>query len=118
MYEGRTCSKLGPLSERQRDRLPDKAFGIPAQRKYPMPDPDHAANAKGRAKTAKKRGEITAKQYEAIVRKADRVIERCNGAASLRGARTEDPAWAPWAVFALAAAGWLGLAYMTKGRRQ
>ena len=78
-YEGRTCSKLGPLSERQRDRLPDKAFGIPAERKYPMPDPDHAANAKGRAKTAKQRGEITATQYDAIVRKADRVIARCNG---------------------------------------
>ena len=79
MYEGRTCSKLGPLSDRQRDRLPDKAFGIPSERKYPMPDPDHAANAKGRAKTAKSRGEITAKEYDAIVRKADRVIGRCRG---------------------------------------
>lgn len=78
-YEGRTCSKLGPLSDRQRDRLPDKAFGIPAKRKYPMPDPDHAANAKGRAKTALKRGELTRRQYDAIVRKADRVISRCRG---------------------------------------
>ena len=119
MYEGRTCSKLGPLSERQRDRLPDKAFGIPAQRKYPMPDPAHAANAKGRAKTAKQRGELTAKQYDAIVRKADRVIERCNGTAGLRGtARTKDPAWAPWAVFALAGIGWMGIVYLMSSRRQ
>ena len=82
-YAGRTCSKLGPLSERQRqrDRLPDRAFGIPSQRKYPMPDPDHAANAKGRAKTALKRGNLTRKQYDAVVRKADRVISMCHGPA-------------------------------------
>lgn len=89
-YDGRTCTKLGPLSQRQRDRLPDRAFGIPSKRKYPMPDPDHAANAKGRAKTALERGEVTRKQYDAVVRKADRIISRCRSPEQLGRAASND----------------------------
>lgn len=84
-YRAPTCKRVGPLSDKARDRLPDKAFGIPSQRKYPMPDPRHAANAKGRAKVALETGEINRKQYAAIVRKADRVIAQCKGTSGLKG---------------------------------
>ena len=95
-YKAPTCRRVGPLSDKARDRLPDKAFGIPSQRKYPMPDPRHAGNAKGRAKTAFDRGEVTRKQYDAIVRKADRIIAQCNGTSGLKGRRgspSQSPAY-------------------------
>ncbi len=94
-YKAPTCRRVGPLSDKARDRLPDKAFGIPSERKYPMPDPRHAGNAKGRAKTALQRLEITRKQYDAIVRKADRVIAQCSGTSGLagRGAPSQSPAY-------------------------
>ena len=44
-----------------------------------MPDPRHAANAKARAKQQLKKRTITRKEYDKIVRKADRVIKACGG---------------------------------------
>lgn len=80
MYEGQTCSRYGKMTTRRRERLPDRAFGLPEQRKYPIPDPAHAKNAKSRAKAALNKRRLSRSDYERIVRKADRVIARCEGA--------------------------------------
>jgi hypothetical protein len=58
-------------------QLPARAFGLPAERKYPMPDPAHAKNAKARATQQFKKGNLTARERDQIHRKADRVIDAC-----------------------------------------
>jgi hypothetical protein len=67
---------MAKLTERQRDKLPDSAFGLPEERTYPMPDKAHARNAKARAAQQEERGTITAAEERKIDRKADRILDR------------------------------------------
>ena len=62
------------LSEKKRDSLPKSKFGLPEERKYPMPDKAHARNAKSRAAQQEKKGTITSAEEKKIDRKADRVL--------------------------------------------
>jgi hypothetical protein len=55
--------------------MPAATFGLPAQRKYPMPDPSHAANAKARATQQFNRGNLSAGQKAAIFAKANRKLK-------------------------------------------
>ncbi len=71
------CRAVGPLDAAKKKKLPKAAFGIPETRSYPMPDPKHAANAKGRAKAQLTKGKLSKKDYDRIVRKANRVIGAC-----------------------------------------
>jgi hypothetical protein len=71
------CRHVGPLDAAKKKKLPKSAFGIPEKRAYPMPDPKHAANAKGRAKAQLNKGKLSQKDYNRIVRKANRVIGAC-----------------------------------------
>jgi hypothetical protein len=76
---GEMRSKNRAHVSRQKFGLPEKAQ-TPAAKKesgnYPMPDRTHAANAKARAKQQLKKGNLTKDQYEKIVRKADRVLDK------------------------------------------
>lgn len=65
---------MAELRAARRNKLPKSDFGEPGERKYPMPDRSHAANAKGRAKQMLKRGVISASSYERIVAKANRKL--------------------------------------------
>jgi hypothetical protein len=67
---------MAKLTTKQRDKLPDSAFGLPDERSYPMPDKAHARNAKARAAQQKEHGTITAAEEQKIDRKADRVLKR------------------------------------------
>lgn len=67
---------MATLSEKQRDRLKPSQFGLPEERKYPMPDEDHARNAKARAAQQQKEGNLTKAEKTRIDRKADRVLDR------------------------------------------
>jgi len=62
------------LDEGDRDELKKSQFGLPDERKYPMPDKSHARNAKARAAQQEKKGTITAAEEKKIDRKADRVL--------------------------------------------
>lgn len=62
------------LSTKQRKALPDRDFGLPKQRKYPMPDKAHARNAKARASEEEHKGNLTKAQQKKIDRKADTVL--------------------------------------------
>ncbi len=64
------------LSTNKRKKLPSSEFGLPKQRKYPMPDKAHARNAKARASQQEERGRITEEQKEKIDRKADRILDK------------------------------------------
>ena len=67
---------MATLTEKQRDKLPDSKFGLPEERKYPMPDKSHARNAKARASQQEEKGTITAKEKAKIDRKADRILDK------------------------------------------
>ena len=60
-------------------KLPNRAFGLPDERDYPMPDTRHAALAKGRARTELRQGNLTKAEFTKIVRKADGIQKRCGG---------------------------------------
>jgi hypothetical protein len=67
---------MAQLTEKKRDRLKDSTFGLPEERKYPMPDKAHARNAKARASQQEEKGTITAKEKAKIDRKADRILDQ------------------------------------------
>ena len=67
---------MGELTERKRDAEPKSDFGLPDERKYPMPDKAHARNAKSRAAQQEGKGQITASEERKIDRKADRILDR------------------------------------------
>jgi hypothetical protein len=48
------------LSRKARLALPDSTFGLPEQRAYPMPDANHARNAKARAAEGQTRKPVPA----------------------------------------------------------
>jgi hypothetical protein len=57
-----------------RNALPKSVFGIPSERKYPMPDPPHAENAKARATQQVKAGNLSTGAAARIRAKANRII--------------------------------------------
>ena len=66
---------MANLTTKERDALPDSKFGLPEERKYPMPDKAHARNAKARAAQQEERDTITPAEERKIDRKADRVLD-------------------------------------------
>ena len=66
---------MAELTEKKRDSLKPSQFGLPEERKYPMPDESHAANAKARAAQQVKAGNLSKKDQERIDRKADRILD-------------------------------------------
>jgi hypothetical protein len=67
---------MAKLTAKGRDRLSDAKFGEPGERKYPMPDRSHAANAKARASQAENAGRMSASEKGRIDAKADRVLRK------------------------------------------
>ena len=67
---------MANLTEKKRDRLRDATFGLPEERKYPMPDAAHAANAKARAAQQVKKGNLTKADEQKIDRKADGILNK------------------------------------------
>jgi hypothetical protein len=73
------------LTAKKRAKLPSKDFGLPEKARttdakkesgnYPMPDKEHAANAKARAQQQHDRGNLSKKDLERIDRKADKVLD-------------------------------------------
>jgi hypothetical protein len=57
-----------------RNALPPSQFGMPAQRKYPMPDKAHAANAKARATQGLNKGILSSADASKIRAKANKML--------------------------------------------
>ena len=67
---------MADLTTKKRKKLPGKDFGLPAKRKYPMPDKAHAINAKARATQMEKKGKLSKSAAEKIDRKANKIIKK------------------------------------------
>ncbi len=62
------------LKAAARKKIPSSKFGLPGQRKYPIPDRAHAANAKARATQMVKRGKLSGSEAAEIRAKANRML--------------------------------------------
>lgn len=65
---------MAKLSTTKRNKIPASQFGLPGEKKYPMPDKSHAANAKARATQMVKKGKLSAASKAKIDAKANRVL--------------------------------------------
>lgn len=66
---------MAELTTKKRNSEPKSDFGLPEERKYPMPDKSHARNAKARAAQQEKKGNLTTAEEKKIDRKADRILD-------------------------------------------
>jgi hypothetical protein len=69
---------MAVITTKRRKKLSDKNFGLPEDRKYPMPDKAHARVAKARASQMLKAGKLTAEDKKKIDRKADKILRKKN----------------------------------------
>lgn len=65
---------MADLKTSTRNKLSKSTFGLPGSRKYPMPDPSHAANAKARATQMVKAGKLSPSSKAQIDAKANRIL--------------------------------------------
>jgi hypothetical protein len=65
---------MAKLKAKTRDKLKSSTFGLPGERKYPMPDKSHAANAKARASQMVKKGKLSESSKAKIDAKANKIL--------------------------------------------
>ena len=65
---------MAKLDAAKRNKIPKGEFGMPGERKYPMPDRKHAANAKARATQQVKKGNLSAASKSKIDAKANKIL--------------------------------------------
>jgi len=66
---------MAKLTANKRNNLPKSDFGLPGEKKYPMPDKAHAANAKARATQMVNKGKLSSSSKAKIDAKANRVLD-------------------------------------------
>lgn len=69
---------MAKLTSKARKAIPKKEFGLPRERKYPIPDREHAGLAKGRASEMVKKGKLSKASEEKIDAKANKILGRKN----------------------------------------
>jgi hypothetical protein len=74
---------MAKLTTKKRNKIPKSEFGLPGERKYPMPNRSHAINAKARASQMVKKGKLSKSSEEKIDAKANKIL----GKKTLRGIR-------------------------------
>lgn len=62
------------LTTKARKRIPKSEFGLPGEKKYPMPDRAHAANAKARASQMEAKGKLSPSSKAKIDAKANKIL--------------------------------------------
>jgi len=67
---------MAKLTAKKRNKIPSSEFAIPSERKYPINDKAHAANAKARASQMEKEGKISASEKKKIDDKANKVLKK------------------------------------------
>jgi hypothetical protein len=71
---------MAKLLAKARDKLSKKEFGEPKERKYPIPDKSHAANAKARATQMVDKGKLSEGEADKIKAKANKVLNHSSKA--------------------------------------
>jgi len=76
---------MAKLHAKERNKLPKSDFGMPGERKYPMPDKSHAANAKARATQMVNKGKLSSSEKQKIDAKANKVLGNSSRHGNSRG---------------------------------
>jgi len=66
---------MAKLSSKSRSKLPKSDFGMPGEKKYPMPDKSHARNALARASEMENKGKLSSSSKAKIDAKANRILD-------------------------------------------
>ena len=66
---------MAKLTTKSRNSMAKSTFGLPGERKYPMPDKSHAANAKARATQQVNAGNLSSSSKAKIDAKANRILK-------------------------------------------
>ena len=64
------------LKAARRNKLAKSTFGLPGERKYPMPDKNHARNAKARASQQFNKGNLSESQKSKIDALANALLKK------------------------------------------
>jgi len=67
--------QMAILLTKKRNKLKATQFGLPGQRKYPMPDASHARDAKARASEEFNKGRLSAGEKSQIDAEADKKLK-------------------------------------------
>lgn len=67
---------MAKLTTKRRKALPKSDFALPGDRKYPMPDKAHAANAKARASQMEKQGKLSPSGKAKVDAKANKILKK------------------------------------------
>jgi Family of unknown function (DUF6582) len=67
---------MSKLTSKARNALPKSEFAIPSERKYPIENASHAANAKARASQQYNKGHISIDVLHQIDAKANKVLNK------------------------------------------
>ena len=67
---------MAKLTSKQRKKIASTSFGLPQERKYPMPDKSHAGNAKARASQMYNEGKLSENEKSKIDSKANRILKK------------------------------------------
>jgi hypothetical protein len=65
---------MAKLTSAKRNKIPKEEFGLPGERKYPMPDKSHAKNAKARATQMVNKGKLSPSSKAKIDAKANKIL--------------------------------------------
>jgi hypothetical protein len=65
---------MAKLTAAKKNKEPKEEFGLPKERKYPMPDASHARNAKARASQMEHKGRLSSADKKKIDAKANKVL--------------------------------------------
>ena len=67
---------MSKLTYGERSSLPKSDFALPRERKYPIPDANHARNALARVSESLHRGDISVSKANEVRAKAHRMLDR------------------------------------------
>lgn len=67
---------MAELHAARRNALPDRVFGLPSKRKYPLDTHNRQVNAKARATQMVKKGKLSPAEAAEIKAKANRLLHK------------------------------------------
>jgi hypothetical protein len=67
---------MAKLTTSKKNAEPKSEFGLPEERKYPMPDASHARNAKARASQMEQQNKLSSADKKKIDAKADKILKK------------------------------------------
>lgn len=77
------------LTAKVRNKIPKKEFGLPGERKYPMPDKNHARVAKSRASEMEHKGMLSESSKAKVDAKANKILGKGKG--KVQALKTKPP---------------------------